>query len=161
MDVKVFISHKEEDKGYAICIQNHLQRYGIKSFLDITDKGPDGYQSITDWIVENLRSSTHLLVIFSEYTKKSMWVPFELGVGYERNEGIGVLLNGYVADLPEYLDEFPVIKSMNYLDQFVAQCRKPARYYVTDSAFGGGMRLDPNYARDFIDELKRNLKRTF
>lgn len=52
--------------------------------------------------------------------KKSMWIPFELGVGYERNEGVGILLNGYVANLPEYLDEFPVIKSINYLDQFIA-----------------------------------------
>lgn len=70
MDVKVFISHKEENKDYAVYVQNFLHHCGIKSFLDITDKGPNGYQSITDWIIENLRNSTHLLVIFSEHTKK-------------------------------------------------------------------------------------------
>ena len=82
---------------------------------------------------------------------------FELGVGYERNEGFGVLLRESMLDLPEYLDEFPVMKSINSLDYFIKQCKKPVRYYVMDSADIGEMILDPNYARDFVNELKTNL----
>ena len=39
-----------------------------------------------------------------------MWVPFELGFGYEQNEGIGVLLRETILDLPEFLNEFSVVK---------------------------------------------------
>lgn len=158
MDINIFISHNSEDKTYAIMAQSYLRQHGINSFLDITDKGPHGYRSVTDWIIANLRKSTHLLVIFSKNTRKSMWVPFELGVGYERNEGIGILLKESIDNLPEYLNEFPVMKSMCSLDYFVKQCKKPARYYVMDSADVGEMKLDPNYARDFINELKTNLR---
>jgi len=83
--------------------------------LDVLDNEIDGTTNITEHIVEKLRNATHLLVIFSEETKKSMWVPFELGVSYERNHGIGVLLwaddSMNKSELPEYLDAFPLMKS--------------------------------------------------
>lgn len=157
MNVKVFISHKKEDEPQARWLQSYLLSKGIDSFLDATDRGPSGYRTVTEWIVANLRKSTHIIAIISEKTKGSMWVPFELGVGYERNEGIGTFLNGPVYNLPEYLLEFPIMKTSHDLDLFVNQCKKPARYFVTDSV-DGGMRLDPNYARNFIDELKSNLR---
>ena len=157
MNVKVFISHKKEDKPKALWMQSYLRSKGIDSFLDITDRKPLGYRTVTEWIVANLRESTHLIVIISENTKGSMWVPFELGVGYERNEGIGTFLNGSVYNLPDYLWEFPIMKTTYDLDSFIEQCKKPARYIVTDSV-DGEMRLDPNYARNFIDELKSNLR---
>lgn len=157
MNIKVFISHKKEDKPQAIWLQSYLHARGIDSFLDATDNGPSGYRSLTEWIVANLRKSTHIIAVISEKTKGSMWVPFELGVGYERNEGIGTFLNGPVYSLPDYLLEFPIMKTTYDLDLFINQCKKPARYFVTDAA-NGIMRLDPNYARNFIDELKNNLR---
>lgn len=158
MNIRVFISHKKEDKPQALWIQSYLRLKGIDSFLDATDKGPSGYQTITDWIVANLRKSTHILAVVSESTKGSMWVPFELGVGYERNEGIGTFLNGPVYNLPEYLQEFPIMRTSHDLDLFIQQCKKQPRYYIVDSAYGGS-RLDPNYAHDFIAELRQNLGR--
>lgn len=157
MTIKVFISHKNEDRPQAVFAQSYLRKNGIESFLDATDAGPSGYKSVTEWIIANLRSSTHLLAIFSNETKSSMWVPFELGVGYERNEGIGVFLNGPVPNLPDYLNEFPIIRTTKDLDLFIQQCKKPQKYYMEDSD-DGISKLDPNYAKTFIDELLKNLK---
>ena len=53
-----------------------------------------------------------------------MWVPFELGVSYERNQVIGVLTGpdkvSISYKLPEYLEDFPILKCNKNFDN--AQC---------------------------------------
>lgn len=122
--VKVFISHQRNDKHIALDVQKRLENMRIESFLDATDKGRAGYKSVTDWIVANLRKSTHMLVVYTNNTKSSEWVPFEIGMAYEREEGIAILDSQRVIDKPSYLNDFPLMPDMESLKYFASLCRK-------------------------------------
>ncbi len=156
----IFISHKKEDKDKALKIYSYLKQRGVDSYIDVLDPYIS-YENVTERIIEQLRNATHLIVVFSEYTKNSMWVPFELGVAYERNNGIGIYLwpdSAYsLIQLPEYLDEFPIMKTKNDLDKYIELYRKSiiameSREFVKSASI-------ENYAQRFIDELKSKLRR--
>ena len=131
-------------------------------------------------IVENLRNSTHLLVIFSEYTINSMWVPFELGVSYEREQGIGVLIwpdkINLTYELPEYLNEFPKLSCNKYndydkcdpsdLDEYLEEIKEIPTKHILTEAFESEQydelgftktASDIDYAAEFIKRLKNRL----
>ena len=178
MGVKIFISHKQEDSEKAEKVAKYIEEnYGFNTYVDVLDDGINSEINITERIVDKLRNSTHLLVLFSEHTIKSMWVPFELGVSYERQQGIGVLVWPEGVDinyeLPEYLDEFPKLQckkktsndscGIEDLDKYLNEIkRNPTKDVLMDSmkAESFGFRKtasEVNYAREFIDRLKREL----
>lgn len=185
MNIKIFISHKQEDSRKAEHVAKYIEaEYGFHTYVDTLDEGIKTSTNITDRIVGKLRDATHLLVIFSEKTKGSMWVPFELGVSYEREQGIGVLLwaetLSNLRELPEYLDEFPKLKVTKYselvlkcgienekykidLDKFLQLIQKYPNERILREAMESesfGMRQgieEVHYAKEFIDRLKREL----
>lgn len=157
--VKVFISHQRDDKNIAIEVQKRLDNMRIKSFLDATDKGRAGYESVTDWIVANLRKSTHIIIIYTNNTKKSEWVPFEIGVGYEREEGMAVITPQQIDNMPLYLKEFPRFYDYETLRIFASFCKDHPRKIAKESVeVYSKKELTENYARFFIDELKTKLR---
>lgn len=178
MSVKIFISHKKEDSEKAKNVAKYIkENYSFNTYVDVLDDGINSGINITERIVNKLRSSTHLLVLFSEHTIKSMWVPFELGVSYERQQGIGVLVWPEGVDinyeLPEYLDEFPKLqcKKKNRgdncqptdLDKYLNEIKKyPTKSILLDSINAESFNFrktasEVNYAREFIDRLNRKL----
>ncbi len=74
----IFISHKEKDADKAHKLSKYLTNKDVANYVDVLD---DEISSgdITSNIVDKLRKASHLIVIYSEHTEKSMWVPFELG----------------------------------------------------------------------------------
>jgi len=156
----IFISHKREDKDKAVEIHLYLKRKGVNSYIDVLDPNIS-YENVTERIVEQLRNATHLIVVFSEHTKGSMWVPFELGVAYERNNGIGIYLwpdSAYSSiQLPEYLDEFPIMETQDDLNKYIELYQK-SRIIMESREFVKSASIE-NYAQRFIDELKSKLRR--
>lgn len=84
----VFLSHKKEDKAECRKIAEYLKHAEIDYYLDELDnelqiaareKNPI---KITESIKEGIRNSSHMLVVVSEKTYKSQWVPFEVGYGH-------------------------------------------------------------------------------
>jgi hypothetical protein len=186
MSVTIFISHKKEDEEKAKKVEKYIkQDYNFKTYLDVLDNEIDSTINITEHIVEKLRDATHLLVIFSEETKKSMWVPFELGVSYERNHGIGVLLwaNNSMdkKELPEYLTDFPIMNSKKIprgtgllsqllddidmrefksdLKKYLNQIKEQEKFEsITMESYGTeSYKNKSDYAKVFIHELKEKL----
>ena len=84
----VFLSHKHEDKSACRIIAEYLANSEIDYFLDEQDESlqtavrQDNPQKITENIKRGIRESTHILVVVSEKTYKSQWVPFEVGYGH-------------------------------------------------------------------------------
>ena len=157
--VRVFISHQRNDRDIALEVQNRLKKMQIKSFLDVTDKGRTGFKSVTDWIIANLRKSTHVIVIYTNNTKISEWVPFEIGVSYEREEGIAILTPQQIDDMPLYLNDFPRFYDYETLKIFASFCKDHPRSLANESARGySKINLNENYARFFIEELKNKLR---
>ncbi len=83
----VFLSHKKEDKPYCREIAKYLSNAGIDYYLDEEDKylqqavNDDDPNEITKRINNGIQESSHMLVVVSEKTYKSQWVPFEVGYG--------------------------------------------------------------------------------
>jgi len=185
MSINIFISHKREDSRKAEYVARYIEKeYGFHTYVDTLDNEISTSINITDRIISKLRDATHLLVIFSEKTQGSMWVPFELGVSYEREQGIGVLIwNDTVTsikELPEYLDEFPKLKVTKYselvlkddirnekykidLDKFLQLIKKYPNKPILQEAmesesFSMRQGIDEiHYAKEFISRLKREL----
>ena len=176
-NIKIFISHKKEDSDKAKEVYDYIvDNWSFEAYLDEFDSYIS-HHNVVERIVDNLRKSTHILVLFSEHTIKSMWVPFELGVAYEREQGIGVLIwpDGVNINykLPEYLDEFPKLNCnkkyyddkcyTNDLDKYLnIIVNYPNKQILMESmkyeSFGFRKTASKvNYAEEFIKRLKNEL----
>lgn len=135
----VFISHKKEDKEACEKIAKYFKDVGIDYYLDIEDGelqiASDAADpiKITESIKEGIKKSTHMLVVVSEKTYKSLWVPFEVGYGHasildqdklnvESNKiKLSVLTLKDIAEttLPDYLRVGYMIKGTKSLNKYI------------------------------------------
>ncbi len=117
--MKVFISHKKEDADIAFEVLNSLKSYGVDAYLDLLEgnlvlKG----EELTRHIRKRLNECTDLLVVISEKTKYSWWVPFEVGMSAQKDFPTVNYLKAGV-DLPSYLEYWPRLKDTNDLKKYV------------------------------------------
>lgn len=84
--IKIFISHKQEDSYVASKIANELEMMGIPYYLDVLNftTATNG-KELTDHIKQNLNKCTDIIVVMSEVTKHSQWVPFEVGMAAQND----------------------------------------------------------------------------
>src|SRR2546421_12433050 len=81
----VFISHKKEDKQAAHDIAEALMGMGVDIYFDEKDRllkqaaDLDDEEKIVTCIEAGLDNCTHLLGVITENTKRSWWVPYEIG----------------------------------------------------------------------------------
>lgn len=66
------------------------------------------------------------------YTEKSWWVPFEIGVGTEKDRRITSFQLTQVK-LPNFLTKWPVLKSQRDLDTFIRLYKKDNTVQKTES----------------------------
>ena len=101
--MKVFISHKNEDSALALAIQNAFSKNGVQSYLDVLDSSiTSGGKELTDHIKNNLNSCSDIIVVMSDSTKNSWWVPFEVGMSAQVDMPTASFLKSEVV-LPSYL----------------------------------------------------------
>ncbi|MGE8535181.1 MAG: toll/interleukin-1 receptor domain-containing protein [Chryseobacterium sp.] len=137
----VFLSHKKEDKPACIEVANYLRDAGIDYYLDIEDQGLQYASSIndpvkiTESIKKGIRESTHMMVVVSEKTVQSHWVPFEIGYGHasildqnrltDENNTIklSVLTLKDIAEktLPDYLRVGYIIQGTKSLNEYITK----------------------------------------
>lgn len=137
----VFLSHKRDDKNACKEIANYLMNAGIDYYLDEEDSKLQYASStgdplkITESIKDGIKNSTHMMVVVSEKTYKSQWVPFEVGYGHasildqdqltskEDRIKLSVLTLKDIAEktLPDYLRVGYVIKGTKSLNEYVSK----------------------------------------
>lgn len=105
--MKFFISHKQEDSFIASKIHLLLRLKDIDAYIDLLDSSitEDG-KKLTDHIKANLNDCTDIIVIMSENTHYSQWVPFEIGIATQIELPIATFLSANVT-LPGFLDYWP------------------------------------------------------
>ncbi|QDT29891.1 hypothetical protein Enr10x_52480 [Gimesia panareensis] len=84
-------------------------------------------QELTQWLVMKINESTNLLAIMTQNTKGSWWVPYEIGVAKQAPRVITSYTNLSENDLPEYLKEWPRLRTYKSIDLF-------AMYYKSQKA---------------------------
>lgn len=159
--MKIFISHKKEDEVTALMVQKTLTNVGVDAYLDVLDNTieADG-EKLTKHIREKLRECTDVIVILSSNTKKSWWVPFEIGMATEKDMPIANYLISYEI-LPEYLEYWPRLKNQQDVLKYVEVRNKVARQVLLEKSLNHGyyQRTDGGMSetQKFYAELKKSL----
>lgn len=137
----IFLSHKREDKEACKKIASYFKKAGIDYYLDIEDdklqnaSNVEDPVKITESIKNGIKSSTHMMVVISEKTYKSSWVPFEVGYGHasildQQNLNVAnnkiklsVLTLKEIAEksLPDFLQVGYMIKGTQSLNEYITK----------------------------------------
>lgn len=117
--MKIFISHKQEDKLEARKVQQTLNSCNVSAYLDLLDDDISGDgEKLTQHIRKKISECSDVIVILSENTKKSWWVPFEIGMATEKDMPIANYLVSSII-LPDYLEYWPRLKNSNDVEKYV------------------------------------------
>ena len=127
--VRVFLSHKQQDAAVALRVANELSKKpDIEAYVDVLDAQlTKSAEDLTDHLRRRLGECTHLMVVVSDRTRESWWVPFEIGLATEKTYPIATLAMD-TAPLPEYLRKWPYLRTPHDLDTYirVALATQPA-----------------------------------
>ncbi len=159
--MKIFISHKKEDEVTALTVQKTLTNADVDAYLDVLDNSiADNGEKLTKHIREKLRECTDVIVILSSNTKKSWWVPFEIGMATEKDMPIANYLISHEV-LPEYLEYWPRLRNQQDVLKYVEIRNKVARQVLLEKSLSHGyyQRADGGMSetQKFYAELKKNL----
>lgn len=149
----VFLSHKREDKQQTLDIAEYLKYYGVNCYVDVFDAELQSTEDITKKLIERIGQCTHLMAVVSDYTTKSWWVPFEIGVGTEKDRRITSFQLRSVS-LPDFLTKWPILKSQTDLDKFIHHYKRDNIVALSESR---GQTKNIFSADQFHRDLKASL----
>lgn len=156
--MKVFISHKKEDSAIATEIYKAFSNHGISSYLDVMDSSiSGGGKELTDHIKKNLNSCTDIIVVMSESTKLSWWVPFEVGMSAQVNMPTVSFLKSEVS-LPSYLSYWPRLRTISDIDKYITTRKKTAETYAYLYENYNYTNTKARETQAFYDALKSELR---
>lgn len=138
--MKVFISHKQEDSQIAFDLAKRLAYNGVNFYLDVLDANIAGDgKKLTDHIKAELNDCTDILVVMSENTRYSQWVPFEIGMSAQKNMPTVTFLKADVS-LPSFLTYWPRLKRITDIDTYVKTRKRVKERY--DNEYRGKSMFD-------------------
>lgn len=154
--IKVFISHKKEDSCTANKIANELKALNVPFYLDILDYAETrSGKELTDHIKRNLNDCTDIIVVISEFTRYSQWVPFEVGMSAQNDMPTATFLQENVL-LPDFLAYWPRLKQPSDIRKYIAARNEVQREYVSKYLFESTETRRSQTER-FYDVLKQKL----
>jgi len=131
--MKVFISHKSEDMKLAEKIANTLKYTGLNIYLDKYDPLIKESSDRAKRLESQIRSSTDLLVLITENTKESWWVPFEIGLSTAHDIRIASLVFGNALQLPSFITKWPVINSKEKFSMYLEELDNVRLQHLNES----------------------------
>ena len=154
--MKIFISHKQEDSDTANRLAGELRLLGIPYYLDILDSTvTTSGRALTEHIKRNLNDCTDIIVIMSEATRLSQWVPFEVGMSAQNDMPTATFLKSSVS-LPEFLEYWPRLKYTSDIATYVSARREVQNEDAKKSIYEMAQTTKSQTER-FYDVLKRRL----
>lgn len=158
-DLKVFISHYQDDSDIAGQVQRCLKEFRVDAYLDVLDKTLTGNgAALTAHLKAEMNRCTDLLVVMSMRTYQSSWVPFEIGMAAHKDLPTVTYLTQNVA-LPEYLDFWPRIKYLEQLRFYVEERKMHERRMKMANESGMFSKSVIPTTEDFYFNLKQRLSR--
>ena len=156
--MKVFISHKDSDRTTALKVLDVLTQNKVEAYLDLLDntivqKG----EFLTKHIKSKLNECTDILVVMSESTRNSWWVPFEIGMAAQKDLPTVSYLKAGV-ELPEYLSYWPRLKSDSDIIKYIDVRNRMRHRIIAErmdqhTMYTNGL----SETQRFYNELKRQL----
>lgn len=121
----VFISHKFEDLEAAKEIAACIMDAGIDVYLDDNDDGlqaavdDNDSKRIVECIENALITSTNILVLVTDNTRQSWWVPYEVGYAKRGKIEIASILKKEVDEFPDYLKIERTMQGIRDLEKYL------------------------------------------
>ena len=154
--IKFFISHKKEDAYTANKIANELKAMNVPYYLDILDFTITGsVKALTDHIKQSLNDCTDIIVVMSETTRYSQWVPFEVGMAAQNDMPTATFLQENVS-LPDFLIYWPRLKQPSDIRKYITARREVQHEYASQHLLEFADMRKSQTAR-FYDVLKKRL----
>lgn len=158
--MKIFISHKKEDENAALEVKETLTSSGVEAYLDILDNTlcEDG-EALTKHIKSKISECTDVIVVLSSETKKSWWVPFEIGMASDKDMPIANYLLSY-EKLPDYLEYWPRLKNQLDVKKYVEVRKYVSNQILQERALSKHYYQFVSYKSEtqrFYEELKKKL----
>ena len=152
--MKIFISNKLQDSATANLIAKELKELKVDYYLDVLDNSiTENGKELTNHIRANLNKCTDIIVVMSNITKFSQWVPFEVGMAAQKDMPTATFLKEDVS-LPDYLQYWPRLKKSTDIREYVSARNDVEREYHAIYEFASQQRKTEH----FYDVLKQRLK---
>ena len=162
---KVFISHKKSDASLALLVAARVRQNSLQTYLDTIDDAllKDG-PNLADHLLEKMHGCDQLIAVVSPSTKDSWWVPWEIGVGSEKNFRMVSYSESYVS-LPSYLKKWPELHSESDIDLYCNLSKSSDQEIALNSRKvlneNSRAQVSKDGARAFHNDLKRRLFRGY
>lgn len=157
--MKVFISHKQEDQLLALKVYKRFKIDNIECYLDVLDSTIAGNgERLTEHIKDCLAKCTDIIVVISEKTRYSQWVPFEVGMAARADMPTATYLSREVP-LPDFLSYWPRLRTEDDIDTYirVRKATKEQMIWQYGSYFLANNHKDIEI-RTFYNNLKKELR---
>lgn len=131
----IFLSHKSEDKTAVKRIGDYIKKNGIDIYLDVDDKDlqnavrNNDHSTITKAIEIGIYASTNLMSLISEKTKKSWWVPYEIGFAKSEEKYLSTLKLKDVSHIPSFLFITKMLKTAMEFDKYLSEVKERSKVY--------------------------------
>lgn len=117
--MKIFISHQQMDTNLANNIYELLKSKGVEAYLDVMyNLHSTDSKYLTNHLKQIVNKSTDILVVMTDHTKNSWWVPFEIGMAANKDLRIVTYLQSELK-LPEFLDYWPRLKKYEDIQKYI------------------------------------------
>lgn len=161
-NVKIFISHISIDEEYAKKIAEILDKHGLEYYLDKEDRLLDGedFHGMPDHLREKINECNHIIVLVSDFTVKSWWVPWEIGIATEKGLRIAtyILQNYSHYELPSFLKNWPILKKIEDIDTYADEAiNMPLNIMEAGTENLNDLEKRRSSAHEFHQKLKERL----
>ncbi|MCL2129370.1 MAG: toll/interleukin-1 receptor domain-containing protein [Treponema sp.] len=158
--MNVFISHKSNDIDVAEKHAKDLRNLGFNIYFDKYDPNINSSKDKAKYIQNKIQESTDLLVIITENTKYSWWVPFEIGVSTVLDVRIASIVYENSPSLPSFIKKWPIIDTEKKYNIYLNELQRSNRQLL--KCFSSGQEsLRENYSIRVSDIFHEKLMRKY
>lgn len=155
--MKIFISHKQEDALMANQMASELSTIHVDYYLDLLDPSvAQNGRELTNHIRKNLNNCTDIIVVMSEITRYSQWVPFEVGMAAQLDMPTATFLKDNVL-LPDFLQYWPRLKKPADIRKYVTARNDVDQEYRVYRSIYETTTYQKRKTERFYDVLKQRL----
>ena len=117
----MFVSYQHSDQHTALELARDLDRRGRRVFIDVHDDTLlPGQKGLDDALVTAIRKSDTMIIVVSDETQKSWWVPWEIGVSTPFRRPKALYKPQAYRALPAYLERLRRLQDSSEADSWVA-----------------------------------------
>ena len=122
---EVFLSYRHADQSTALGLANDLDRQGRRVFIDVHDDAlAPGQWDLDDALMTAIDNADTMIVIVSDETQGSWWVPWEIGVSTPFGKPRAMYKPQTHGPLPVYLEKLKRLRNSTEANSWVTASSK-------------------------------------